>query len=134
MNGDAITGPDAARRQSACKAFGFRREPLVSPHLFVKDERRTLRPSLRLVRQSTRQNPFSLAGLPLPICGTQTGRAALPHDFSLGKTVAIVGRANKHMAKTGRSASFCAGLSLLGFSSRSGDWVGGPILTLWLAR
>jgi len=38
------------------------------------------------------------------------------------------------MAKTGRSASFCAGLSLLGFSSRSGDWVGGPILTLWLAR
>jgi hypothetical protein len=58
MNGDAITGPDAARRQSACKALGFRREPLVSPHLFLKDERRALRPSLRLVRQSARQSRF----------------------------------------------------------------------------
>jgi hypothetical protein len=50
MNGDAITGPDAARRQSACKALGFRRKPFVCPHFFVKDEGRAFWPRLCMVQ------------------------------------------------------------------------------------
>jgi|HubBroStandDraft_2_1064218.scaffolds.fasta_scaffold434365_1 hypothetical protein len=64
MKGDAITRPDAARRQSAREAFGFGRKPLVSPDLFVKDECRAFlaefaRGASRLLLES-----FSLTGLP----------------------------------------------------------------------
>jgi hypothetical protein len=49
----------------------------------------------------------SLTGLPLLIGSTQIGRAALPHYFSLGKTVAIVGKRPNTWRKTRRSAAFC---------------------------
>jgi hypothetical protein len=53
MKGDAITRFDAVRRQSARKALGFGRKPLVSPEFFVKDECHVFWPSLRLAHQST---------------------------------------------------------------------------------
>jgi hypothetical protein len=49
MKGDTITRPDAARRQSARKAFGFVRKPFVNPDLFVKNECRAFWPSSRVV-------------------------------------------------------------------------------------
>jgi hypothetical protein len=58
MKGDAVTRSDAARCQSARKAFGLRRKPFVSPNFFVKDECRAFGPSLRLVHQSTRWSHF----------------------------------------------------------------------------
>jgi hypothetical protein len=58
MKGDAIARSDAARCQSARKSFGFGSKPLVRPYFLVKDERRALWPSLRLVRQSIRWSYF----------------------------------------------------------------------------
>jgi len=111
MNGDAITGPDARAPQSACKALGFRREPLVSPHLFLKDERRALRRVWRLVRQSARQSRFHWLVSRCRYAAPKLDGLRYRTISVSEKTVAIVGCANKHTAKTGRSASFCAGSS-----------------------
>jgi hypothetical protein len=48
----------------------------------------------------------SFSWSPLPLLGSQIGRAALPRYFSLGKMVAIVGKPTKHMAKTRRGVAF----------------------------
>jgi hypothetical protein len=72
VKGDAIARPDAARGHSARQAFGLDRKPFISPHFFVKNKRRALRSSLRLVHQSACWSYFHLAGLPLLI-----GRAKL---------------------------------------------------------
>src|ERR1700746_1345242 len=55
---DAIARSDAARRQSAGKAFGRDRKAFVSPRFFVKDECRASWPGLRLMRQSTHWSHF----------------------------------------------------------------------------
>jgi hypothetical protein len=58
MQGDAITGFNAARRQPARHALGFRGKPFVSPGLVVKHQCRAFRPSLRLVRQGIHWSHF----------------------------------------------------------------------------